>query len=91
MSWSYHNYNLFYHGHGLNGPCSLVFFLSTELLSCKSAKLNMIEPEDIINDISLALQNGTKNLQKWPNIHFEMLTSLCCVLNPVSLDLVLSG
>lgn len=88
MIWSYHNYNLFYHGHG---PCSLVFFLSTELLSCKSAKLNMIEPEDIINDISLALQNGTKNLQKWPNIHFEMLTSLCCVLNPVSLDLVLSG
>lgn len=56
-------------------------------MSCKSAELNMIEPEDIINDISLALQNGTKNLQKWPNIHFEMLTSLCCVLNPVSLDL----
>lgn len=53
-------------------------------MSCKSAELNMIEPEDIINDISLALQNGTKNLQKWPNIHFEMLTSLCCVLNPVS-------
>lgn len=61
-------------------------------MSCKSAELNMIEPEDIINDISLALQNGTKNLQKWPNIHFEMFkTSLCCVLNPVSLDLVLSG
>lgn len=64
MIWSYHNYNLFYHGHGLNGPCSLVFFLSTELLSCKSAELNMIEPEDIINDISLALQNGTKKPAK---------------------------
>lgn len=29
-------------------------------MSCKSAELNMIEPEDIINDISLALQKPAK-------------------------------
>lgn len=33
-------------------------------MSCKSAKLNIIEPEDIINDISLASQNGTKKPAK---------------------------